>query len=416
IFTPFVPVKKNFFVLIYNMIWLLVPIFFILLVIGSWSKLSLDDFPNPLNDPLQCGNVGPSEREEKKQKKSCEMEMIAKYQIDKTILKMKNKMKRIECGNETKGMEIGIALISNFHKYNYNSKSDEDIPSLTKLYSKHIHDKWGVGDARCNNGMMILIAIEHRYLYISTGSGIKDIITESLIQDYLIPNITKPLMRNGAYGQAIIDVLYSFLYLFVSVRDEIEGKNKVIEILVGVVAFYIAFYKRYRKYKLSKKLKEIYRQTKDRHFSSTNCPICLEDAGGTKRDNQLLPCGHCFCRACLVSWIQKEGTGERCPICDTHSFAEKKYIPLWRKELRFRLTRLKACYGHITDEMVDTWSNSEPLIDFSLENFDSKPRVRSSKSFYSGSSSYGGGSSSDGGWFFLFVFLLKNEINKTLFI
>ncbi|ETO02496.1 hypothetical protein RFI_34936 [Reticulomyxa filosa] len=372
------------------------------------------------------------------------MEMIAKYEIDMTILKMKDEMKRIECGDETKGMEIGIALISNFRKYKFNSKSDDDIPSLTKLYSKRIHDKWGVGDARCNNGMVILIAIEHRYLYISTGSGIKSTITDSLIEDCLIPYVMAPLMRNRAYGQAIIDVLFQFYPRGMAAKIQ----NTVIEILTVVLIlvlvivlpialiilmFYRAFCELYQRYKFPQKLNEIYCQAKGRHFSSTNCPICLEDAGGTRRDNQLLQCGHCFCRACLASWIRKERTGERCPICDTHSFAEENNIPLWRKELRFRLTRLKACYGHITDKMVDTWSNSEPLINFPLENVDPKlpffclcslffllccfsSKSSKSSSSYSRSSSYGGGSSSNGGWFFLFVLLLKNETNKTLFI
>jgi hypothetical protein len=38
-------------------------------------------------------------------------------------------------------------------------------------FAKALHERWGVGDAACNNGVLLLLAVENRQVYISTGTG-----------------------------------------------------------------------------------------------------------------------------------------------------------------------------------------------------------------------------------------------------
>ena len=40
-------------------------------------------------------------------------------------------------------------------------------------FAKALHERWGVGDAACNNGVLLLLAVEDRQVYISTGTGEK---------------------------------------------------------------------------------------------------------------------------------------------------------------------------------------------------------------------------------------------------
>ena len=40
-------------------------------------------------------------------------------------------------------------------------------------FAKAIHERWGVGDAACNNGVLLLLSVGDRQVYISTGKGEK---------------------------------------------------------------------------------------------------------------------------------------------------------------------------------------------------------------------------------------------------
>lgn len=38
-------------------------------------------------------------------------------------------------------------------------------------FAKDLHARWGVGDAACNNGVLLLLSIQDRQVYVSTGAG-----------------------------------------------------------------------------------------------------------------------------------------------------------------------------------------------------------------------------------------------------
>ncbi len=78
--------------------------------------------------------------------------------------------------------------------------------ALIRHATKAIHDYWGVGDKDCNNGIMVMLGIRDRYMYISTGMGVKMVLTDEFINDFLIPVKMRRFMRNQQYGNAIITV------------------------------------------------------------------------------------------------------------------------------------------------------------------------------------------------------------------
>lgn len=39
-------------------------------------------------------------------------------------------------------------------------------------FAKALHAAWGVGDAACENGVVLVLAIEDRQVYVSTGTGV----------------------------------------------------------------------------------------------------------------------------------------------------------------------------------------------------------------------------------------------------
>ena len=40
-----------------------------------------------------------------------------------------------------------------------------------QIFAEYLHRSWGVGDAACQNGVLLLLAIADRQIYISVASG-----------------------------------------------------------------------------------------------------------------------------------------------------------------------------------------------------------------------------------------------------
>jgi len=38
-------------------------------------------------------------------------------------------------------------------------------------FAKELHGRWGMGDAACNNGVLLLLSADDQQVYISTGTG-----------------------------------------------------------------------------------------------------------------------------------------------------------------------------------------------------------------------------------------------------
>ena len=45
-----------------------------------------------------------------------------------------------------------------------------DAAEQARAFAKSLHDAWGVGSATCNNGVLLLMALDNRQVYISTGA------------------------------------------------------------------------------------------------------------------------------------------------------------------------------------------------------------------------------------------------------
>lgn len=134
--------------------------------------------------------------------------------LDQLILNS-TKAKLINCGTTSKskdirGVQLGIVIINSidknipFHITNYFDTSS--LEQKAEKYARHIHDTWGVGDQYCNNGILIFVTIEDRYMFISTGKSINDIITQSLITSYIIPNV-RSNMRSEEYSIALTNII-----------------------------------------------------------------------------------------------------------------------------------------------------------------------------------------------------------------
>eukprot|EP01084_Bolivina_argentea_P015268 28547_1 len=327
------------------------------------SQISLDDFPNPLvpdNIPL-CGRGHKSFICDPKQllngKILDEIDNILSNATESNLVWCSTITEQIE-GQKPKfianpnektrdnysGLEIGIAIIDSFRRFPHDRlRRSDDIPKKCTIYGKSIHDQWGVGQAGCNNAALIFININDRYLYVSTGSGIKKLINDDFIEKFIIPKYIRPLMRAGKYGKAVKLIVESIIEIL-RCSDDLKN-NKLYQeymdfitpgaflgilyetwfiiILVACGVGYLGykFYSERDYRECERKLAQLYAQKQAKKFAGTSCPICLEefppvDDTENVRETAILICGHKFCKNCLDGWFNSQSaTNQKCPIC-----------------------------------------------------------------------------------------------------
>lgn len=95
--------------------------------------------------------------------------------------------------------QVAVAVMRKFVSRPERSTGDAGLD-----FAKHLHDKWGVGHANCNDGVLFLVSIEDRIASISTGNGVKDRLNEDRIVQTIIP-----FMKKQQYAEGVIHCVTS---------------------------------------------------------------------------------------------------------------------------------------------------------------------------------------------------------------
>ena len=340
----------------------------VLATLTSARSYSSHDLPSPQKDPVACGRGNGKSA-------ICDPDgYLSKSEADEIdgIINFINEgshgFKKLPCRGSTGGPQIAIGIVGSMAR---GSGKKED---RAYKFAKDLHDRWGVGEASCQNGIVIFVAIKDRAMGFSTGRGLKKVFTDAMVPKIMA--LMRPKMREEEYGQALITA--------VTAIGNILSTGKAPEVYadddsIGSGLFFILFgtifgisrcfdLRKRRRYNRSKKLLE--KIDKDRARASSNnyvitsCPICLEDFPGVKpntttsttingnqantstdakndalpttvrvvqtgtRPNtaststeendpvKTLPCGHKFHQSCIMSWISGPGNSNQlCPIC-----------------------------------------------------------------------------------------------------
>jgi len=69
-------------------------------------------------------------------------------------------------------------------------------------YSFRLADNWGIGEKEKYNGVLILVAMEERKMFIATGYGLEGAIPDALAKR-IVENYMKPNFRNNNYYRGI---------------------------------------------------------------------------------------------------------------------------------------------------------------------------------------------------------------------
>jgi uncharacterized protein len=103
--------------------------------------------------------------------------------------------------SDTTSTQIVVAVIS--------STEGENINYLGAQWGQ----EWGIGQAKEDNGILILLARDDRSIAIQTGQGVEHLLTDALSKR-IIENVIIPEFRNGDYFEGLnkgADVIFSVL-------------------------------------------------------------------------------------------------------------------------------------------------------------------------------------------------------------
>lgn len=268
--------------------------------------------------------------------------------------------KQVQCKGTLKGAQVAVAVVESMIR-GTGSKEDRAFQ-----FAKDLHDRWGVGDADCQNGVVLFLAIKDRAIGISIGAGIKSIFTNAMVPKVI--SIMKSKLRKKQYGQGIVDGIVTIGNILSTgkapeVHEERDSSGAwILAIFAGVAGITVIGSTRKRnRYARCKKLLENIDNDRGaaqrREYVAKSCPICLEDFEETRPPQQnsttqqlhemengaariseagagrtitasrttsrpddvlvrVLPCGHKFHETCIISWLSGAGSSNQlCPIC-----------------------------------------------------------------------------------------------------
>lgn len=103
---------------------------------------------------------------------------------------------QIQCPGGTNGAQLAVAIVDRMHV------ATNDRKSAAFEFARRLHDKWGVGDSRCETGIVMFFSITDRVVGVSTGRGVKSFFTEGYVQT--LTTLIRDQLRQKQYGPALI--------------------------------------------------------------------------------------------------------------------------------------------------------------------------------------------------------------------
>ena len=158
----------------------------VLLVLDATGQ----DFPEPMSPPRLVND-------------------FAQALTKKQLGLLENKLRNY---NDSTSNEVAVVIIGSTGPY--------DIAQ----YGAELAERWQIGKAKKDNGVLLLVAMDDRKVNISTGYGLEPVITDAdskrLIDNYILPNF-----RNGKYFEGI-DQTTSILMAMASGEFKSDPKDQ----------------------------------------------------------------------------------------------------------------------------------------------------------------------------------------------
>ncbi len=159
---------------------------------GIIIYILLSSYPSPVGYVNDFANCIPAEYEQK---------------ITSVILEVKQKT----------GAEIAVVTVP--------TTGGEDI----SMYSVNLYTKWGIGERGEDNGVLIVVALNDKKTWITTGYGLEGIIPDATAGD-IWRNVMRPLFKEGNYGGGILNGVITIAEIILKEYGEtLSGEVKPVQ-------------------------------------------------------------------------------------------------------------------------------------------------------------------------------------------
>lgn len=129
------------------------------------------------------------------------------------------------------GVEMVVVIVKNLAPY-----------GSANEYASTIYQRWGVGSAQREHGLVILAAIEERRAAVTVGKGLVGRVTPAMVEDVGIRYVD-PAFRQGEYGEGLYRTTVALASGLHDVRvgepsrAHLKGLGLILTVLTGVGAF-----------------------------------------------------------------------------------------------------------------------------------------------------------------------------------
>jgi uncharacterized membrane protein YgcG len=117
--------------------------------------------------------------------------------------------------------------------------SGESPSEAAAAFARRLHDNWGVGSSACNNGVLLLLSLRDRQMFISTGdtaaaAGLKGAALERVLRDM------KPALRADRPGEAVLGAIHNIGLVLAGEEAPGGGEGEDESDGFGIFAFFAA--------------------------------------------------------------------------------------------------------------------------------------------------------------------------------
>jgi len=109
--------------------------------------------------------------------------------------------------------ETVVSLNQNLTEFANTNGSEISVVTINKLenetietYAEKLFQEWGIGKAKEDNGVLLLISKEDREMRLEVGYGLEPVITD-LESSHIINDVLVPSFRSGNYDEGVISAV-----------------------------------------------------------------------------------------------------------------------------------------------------------------------------------------------------------------
>jgi len=179
----------------------------ILATAAASSPWRVDDFPDPITQPLACGrNVSGW---------ICDPDHLLSAstanQVDQLLRDISTKTS-VLCGAGRLPFQMGVAVLNDIaapgskdasaDASGLGSLSPQAIARAVEGFSEQLGNAWAIGQDRCNNGVVLVVVSDTRVAVMKTGAGAREVLTDGNVIDIL--KDMRTALRTGDLSTAVL--------------------------------------------------------------------------------------------------------------------------------------------------------------------------------------------------------------------